>query len=294
MLVKDVILKTTTFFRDKGFASPRLDAELLLAKVLKWDRVKIYLNYDCPLSEADLSACREMVRRRAQGEPIAYILEEKDFYKSTFFVKSGVLIPRPETEIIVEEVCTWFHDNSSDKFQIVDFGTGSGCIGLSLLREINVAKLLGVDFSATAISIALENANRLEVSDRAQFLCREVEVLEQNDIDHLLPGPVDVIVANPPYIAENDVDVAAHVRAFEPASALFSPEEGLAHIHRWTKKAAELVRPGGLVMMEIGHTQAAAVARYVADQKVFEDIRIVKDLAQKERFIRCQKVNSNG
>lgn len=302
MLVKEVIQKTTTFFRDKGFSSPRLDTELLMAKALNWDRVKIYMNYDYPLSEQELATCRDLVKRRAQGEPVAYILGTKDFYKSTFVVQPGVLIPRPETESIVEMVCDWYRtlETEPETFSVVDFGCGSGCIGLSILNEISAAKLLAVDSSATAIDVTTKNAESLGLSERTKTHLGEVESVSANDVEAHFACPVgsslpnqasqvDVVVANPPYIAETDPDVAPDVKAFEPEAALFSEEEGLAHIRRWSKKASELLRPKGLCVFEIGHLQGQSAFQIFSDLGTFKDIIVVKDLSQKDRFIRCVK-----
>jgi release factor glutamine methyltransferase len=288
MQVKEVILKTTQFFRDKGFESPRLDCELLMAKALKWERMKLYLNYEYPLSEAELSSCRELVRRRGQGEPVAYILGSKDFYNHSFRVSPAVLIPRPETEMIVERCAEWLKKQTDlEAPRIVDFGTGSGCIGLSVLAEAPTAQFLGVDISAEAIQVAEENASVLGFSNRAKFLCQSVSDLTSQIVGNALGGLADAIVANPPYIAVDSADVQTMVKKFEPQSALFSEESGLGHIRAWASKAGELSRAGAFVMFEIGYDQGAMASKIFSDCGLFKDIKIEKDLSGHDRFIRA-------
>jgi release factor glutamine methyltransferase len=180
MQLKDILQKTTLFFKDKGIASARLDTELLLARALKWDRVRLYMNYEYPLSESEIEACRALVRRRAQGEPVAYILGERDFYKSSFEVEPGVLIPRPETEGVVEDSVAWLKTQPpSDGYRLIDMGCGSGCIGLSILKEVPEARLLAVDISSVAIRVTTKNAERLGVAERLAVLNLKVEELTQ-------------------------------------------------------------------------------------------------------------------
>jgi release factor glutamine methyltransferase len=293
MQLKEVIQKTTQFFRDKGFDSPRLDTELLMSRVLGWDRVKLYLNFDYPLSDDELNRARELVKRRASGEPVAYILGSKDFYRHTFAVSPAVLIPRPETETLVEKTVEWIQAHAcGDTIRIVDFGTGSGCIGLSLLAELEPAKLLAVDVSPQAIDVAQANAKTLGVSERAEFLAKPVEALADGEIESLLGGSPDVIVANPPYIAEDDPEIQANVKAFEPASALFSGDGGLAHVKAWAAIGAKALRPGGLMMFEIGYKQGSQARAVFEKQEAFECVEIVKDLAGLERFVRAIKKRS--
>ena len=294
MLVKDVLQKTTQFFRDKGFESPRLDSELLIATALNWPRMHLYLKFDYPLTEQEVTACREFVKRRTAGEPVAYILGRKDFYNHSFTVSPAVLIPRPETETLVEETVKFLRARDPELIpRVVDFGAGSGCVGLSIAAEVPIARVLGVDASGDALEIAKKNADALELSERCSFQLANVANLTKDQIEGALGGPIDAIVANPPYIAEDDPNVEANVRRFEPSMALFSEESGLKHIREWAAKAAELVRPGGLVMFEIGHEQGRAASEVFRSVGRFQDIEIVKDLSSRDRFIRCFRSEEN-
>jgi release factor glutamine methyltransferase len=289
MLLKEVLQKTTAFFTEKGFSSPRLDAELLLAHALKWDRIKLYTHYDYPMSEAELTSSRELVKRRAQGEPIAYILGSRDFYKAKFFVAPGVLIPRPETESLVEETVSWIKKNNLENPRIVDFGSGSGCIGLSILHDVPGANLLAVDISETAIAIAQKNAEAQGFTERAQFWRSSVDDLDQSVVEEKLEGFVDAVVANPPYISPDDQEVEANVKKYEPAEALFSTGDGLNHIRSWAKKAGDIVRSGGFVMFEIGCDQGPEARDIFEKLQCFDKIEVIKDLSKLDRFVRCQK-----
>lgn len=286
--IKDVLEKTTQFFREKGIESARLDTELLISSALKWERLKLYLNYDYPLSEEELAACRELVRRRASGEPVAYILGKKDFYKHSFIVNPAVLIPRPETELLVEGTIRWLNENCVESpARFVDFGTGSGCIGLSIAAEVEGSQWLGVDKSPQAIEVAQTNAMELGLTDRSHFLVSDVAELEAEKVTEILGDVPDAVVANPPYIAVNDPEVDPSVRRFEPDEALFSGADGLEHIRIWEVKAAELVRPGGLVIFEIGYKQGPIAHEIFSSSGRFEDIQILKDYSGFDRFVRA-------
>lgn len=283
MLVKEIIQKTTRFFQDKGFSSPRLDTELLLAHALGWERMKLYLNYDYPLNEQELVKARELVRRRLTGEPIAYIVGKKDFFKASFKVNSSVLIPRPETELLVEYVLTW---SDSEEMNIVDFGTGSGCIGLSLLLERSESKLLAVDLSQDAIGVARENAENLGLSNRVLFMAKDVKDLQLSEVRDFFSGcNPDVIVGNPPYIAIDDEQVSDEVKKFEPGMALFSDDSGLKQISVWAQKAGQFIKPGGLVIFEIGHDQGQAASKIFEDLNILTEIQIRQDLSGLDRFV---------
>ena len=283
--LKDILQKTTQFLRDKGSPSARLDTELLISTALKWDRIKLYLNYEYPLSEEELTACRDFVRRRASGEPVAYILGYKDFYNHAFKVNRGVLIPRPETESLVETAIDFAGKSSVSR--VVDLGTGSGCIGLSVLKELADAQLLAVDLSPLAIEVASENAATLELSDRSHFLTMDAAVVESAHVTETLGDLADVILANPPYIGRNDPAVEKNVKMFEPQEALFSEEEGLAHIRQWASAASRIGREGALVMFEMGHEQGLLAKQIFLDIGRFQDVKIVKDLSGRDRFIKA-------
>lgn len=292
--IKDILQKTTQFFREKGIESARLDTELLISSALNWERVKLYLNYEYPLTNEELALCREYVKRRAAGEPVAYILGKKDFYRHSFKVSPAVLIPRPETELLVEAAVEWLKEvRDENGARFVDLGTGSGCIGLSIAAEIENCGWVGVDKSSQAVDVAMANAEELGLTDRSHFIVSDVVDLDTEKIHQLLGRAPDAVVANPPYIAVNDPDVDPSVRRFEPDEALFSGEDGLEHIRIWSMKAADLVREGGLVMFEIGYQQGRMAEEIFKSSGRFEDIRILKDYSGFDRFVRAIRTSGN-
>ncbi len=288
--IKDVLEKTTRFFSDKGIESSRLDAELLISSALNWERMKIYLNYQYPLNETELTSCRDLVRRRAGGEPVAYILGKKGFYNHDFVVTPDVLIPRPETEMIVDDATAWLRPQATQF--IVDIGCGSGCIGLSLLAELPDARLLAVDISEGAIAVAKLNAEQIGVTDRATFLCRDAAGLTPEEVSAVFSAPADAVVANPPYIAPGDPLVQPGVKNFEPGLALFSEDRGLSHIRGWARVAARVARPGAFVMFEMGHDQALSAREIFAMD--YSDVIIKRDLAGHDRYVRAFVGVTNG
>lgn len=287
MKLKEILDKTTQFFKDKGIETPRLDAELLLAHGLKLERIQLYLKFDQPMKEDELATLRELVRRRAQGEPVAYILGYREFYKYRFEVNSDVLIPRPETEHIIEEVLAWAKNQKSD-LGVIDLGFGSGCVGLTLLKEFPEARLVAVDVSAEALAVAKRNAESLGVQDRVRFINADAansdavlsayKELTGND-------KIDVLVSNPPYIAKDDLQVEVNVKKFEPNLALFADDQGLALLKNWSKIYSSHLGAKACVVMEMGMTQGPAMKDYFFNLNVFSEVKVVKDLAGLDRLI---------
>jgi release factor glutamine methyltransferase len=283
MNLKDVLDKTTQFFKDKKLDSPRLDAELLLAHGLKLQRIQLYLKFDQPLADEELAICRELVRRRALGEPVAYILGYKEFYGLTFQVNSSVLIPRPETEHVVEAALEWAQKNPQESYSIVDLGAGSGCIGLTLLKKLPQARLVSIDISEQALEVAKANAAALEVIDRVEFIHGDA-----GRLDHVLTK-VDILVANPPYIAVDDKDVEDGVKKFEPEVALFAKENGFNLLKDWSTKYAPFLNEKAIMLMEMGMSQGTEMKSHFQNLKVFSKVDVIKDLASLDRVIRGVK-----
>lgn len=288
MKLKEILDKTTQFFKDKNIDSPRLDAELLLAHGLKLERMQLYLKFDQPMGEAELTTCRELVRRRVQGEPVAYILGSKYFYGYNFIVNSAVLIPRPETEHIVEAALTWAQDKDM-AFTIVDLGSGSGCIGQTLLKKLPNAKLVAVDASDKALEVAKANAEALGVADRVQFVNADAANVDQvlaTVKDFTGTAEIHILVSNPPYIASDDKDVEENVKKFEPEIALFAPENGLKFLRDWSQKYVPFLSDKAIVLMEMGMTQGPVMKAHFDGLGVFNKVDVIKDLASLDRVIR--------
>lgn len=287
MKLKEVLDKTTAFFKDKKLDTPRLDAELLFAHSLKLERIQLYLKFDQPLSEAELTGLRELVRRRGQGEPVAYILGYRDFFKSRFEVSPATLIPRPETEQIVEEALLWAKDKDK-AYSIVDLGTGTGCLGLSILKELPNAKLVSVDLSAEAIEVAKRNAASLGMAERVQFInadAANVDLVMASCRNFMGQNTIDILVSNPPYIANDDSAVQESVRKFEPSTALFAEDNGLALLKSWSKAYAPYLSSESVMMMEMGMSQGSAMQSCYSDLNIFKNVRVLKDLSGLDRVI---------
>jgi release factor glutamine methyltransferase len=239
---------TTGFFEEKGIDNPRLDAELLLAHCLELDRVGLYLNYDRPLSADELDTIRPLVKRRGQREPLQYLLGSTEFWSLQFKVTPDVLIPRADTEILVEEALS--HATATGR--LLDAGTGSGAIVISLATELPDWQLTGLDISSPALCVARENVERHQLE-------QQIELIE-GDLAQLPQQQYDLIVSNPPYIARDEWDdLMPEVRCFEPALALLAEDEGLICYQQLAAQASQRLRSGGWLLVEIGYRQAPVV-----------------------------------
>jgi len=239
---------TTGFFEEKGIDNPRLDAELLLVHCLELDRVGLYLNYDRPLSADELDTIRPLVKRRGQREPLQYLLGSTEFWSLQYKVTPDVLIPRADTEILVEEALS----HATATGCLLDAGTGSGAIVISLATELPDWQLTGLDISSPALCVARENVERHQLE-------QQIELIE-GDLAQLPQQQYDLIVSNPPYIARDEWDdLMPEVRCFEPALALLAEDEGLICYQQLAAQASRRLRSGGWLLVEIGYRQATVV-----------------------------------
>lgn len=281
MKLKEVFEKSVQFFKDKKIDTARLDAEILLSHVLKLDRLQIYLKYEQPLSESEITLCREVVRRRSQGEPVAYITGEKGFYGEIFAVGTGVLIPRPETEQIVEEALLFIQQKEITNARVLDLGAGTGCIGLSILKQNPTATLVSVERSPAAFQYLQKNREALGLVDRSVVQLADV-------MNFVTDEKFDIIVANPPYIDRQDPLVQDTVKKFEPDEALFAAGEGYQDIADWSKKFRSNLATPGLMLFEIGHQQGAETKRLFSEENLFGHVAVLKDLAGLDRVVKAE------
>ncbi len=279
MKLKEVLDKTTAFFKEKKFDSPRLDGELLLAHGLGIERIQLYLKFDQDLQEDELQKCRELIRRRNTGEPVAYIIGYKDFYGLRFLVNDAVLIPRPETEHVVELGIAWAKDKNKE-YKILDLGCGSGCIGQALLRYLPNAKLTAVDISEKALQVAKQNAEILKLFARIEFIQVDAEKVSAD-----VSTTYDLIVANPPYIDPQDIHVEENVKKFEPDLALFSSEKGLHSLMAWSELYKNRLATNSAMIMEMGYDQGPAMKAHFESLGIFQEVRVIKDLSGHDRVI---------
>ena len=262
----------------RGIASPRLDAELIVAHALAVDRVRLYLDLERPLDPTELASIRALVARRRKREPMAYLRGRREFFGRDMIVSAAVLVPRPETETLVERALALIGKDQTAR--VLDLCTGSGCIGVTLLAERSACSALLTDVSADALDVARQNVEKHRVVDRA--------LLAQGDlfdaIDPLAP-PFDLIVANPPYIAAAErAQLEPDVRDFEPSIALFADEGGLVVVRRIANGASSRLVSGGALLVEIGAGQGPLV-RAAFERAGFADVVVHADLAGRDRVV---------
>ncbi len=273
MRVLDVLQSTTAYFKKRGIEDSRLNAEHLLAHVLRLTRMELYLEFERTLNETELTPLRELVRRRGEGEPLQHLLGTVEFCGDIFLCDNRALVPRPETEELVELVESRIENRES---RIVDVGTGSGVIALSLAKKFPEAHVFAVDVSEDALALARENAIRLGLSRRVQL--RKSHLLENLD------ERFDVIVANLPYIATQDRHTLSREVLHDPDVALFAGARGDELVHELIEQAPERLRPGGLLALEIGLRQSQGLLSVLAEKK-YRDIDSKNDYSGVIRFL---------
>lgn len=277
--VERLIKWTADFFGEKGLESPKLDAELLLGHTLGLRRVELYMQWDRPLNPDELAAFRALIKRRVAREPVAYLTGERAFWALDFKCDSRALIPRPDTEILVERVLELVEVGGTPS--VLDVGCGTGCIGLTLAHEIPGAQVTLVDLSDGAVELTRENAAKHELHER-------VEVLK-SDLMAAAPGPWDLVVSNPPYIATNEENLMDEdVLKYEPKSALFAGADGLDLIRPLAKQAFSGLNAGGWFLVEIGFSQGPKVVEILGSAG-FMDVAIRKDYSGHDRVVEGQK-----
>lgn len=270
---------TTDYFAEKGIDNPRLDAELLLAHVLELDRVGLYLNFERPLNAMELDAIRPLVKRRGQREPLQYLLGRTEFWSLPFEVTPAVLIPRADTEILVEEALS---RADAEAGELLDVGTGSGAIAVSLASELADWQVTALDISPDALDVAQRNAAKNGVAGQMQFLHADLACLPQRQYD--------LIVSNPPYIAQAEWDeLMPEVRCFEPQQALLAEEEGLACYRLLAEQAKDRLKQNGWLLVEIGYRQAEAV-RHLFAAAGLRDVFVRDDYAGQPRVVGGRRV----
>jgi release factor glutamine methyltransferase len=277
MQLVTVLLKTEAFFRERGIPSPRLDAELLLAKALGMERIGLYLAHDRPLTEAELALLRPLVARRGNREPLSWILGRREFHALTLEIEPGVLDPRPDTETLVEAALAEIPADGTDPVYVADVGCGSGAVGLAIAHARPRVRVYCTDLDDTAIRVTRANVARLGLGER-------VAVLKGDLLEPIPPSrPIDWVVSNPPYVPTAEIGaLEREVSVHEPRRALDGGPDGLMVISRLIHAAVPRARAG--VLLEIGHDQAARVTDLLR-RAGLRDLRAVRDLAGIERVV---------
>jgi len=275
-----MILWSAEYLDEKGVPAGRLDAEHLLAHVVGVTRLQLYLEFERPLTRAEIDGYRPLLKRRAGREPLQYIIGRQPFRELDLEVCPGVLIPRPETEVLVDEILKWTEMTAPTDPVALDIGTGTGAIGLSLACEGYFTHVTMTDIVEVALEVARRNRNAAALDDM-------VDLRKGSLFEPLKEGEVfDVIVSNPPYVAE--VDEAAlepEVRDWEPREALFSGDDGLDLIRQVIGEARKHLKEGGLLALEVGSDQTKVVAGLLEERGEYDDVRVLRDYTGRERFV---------
>lgn len=279
--ILEVLDWTRERFQKAGIMPARLEAELLLAGSLGVDRMRLYLDFDRPLVPDELARFREGIRRRLNHEPLAYILGTREFYSLSFRVDDRVLIPRPETELLVDLAIEMLKDCAAPR--VVDVGTGCGAVAVAVAKHLPRAHLLAVDSEAAVLEVADENVRAHEFERRV--VLRKQDLLSGSESDSF-----DLVVSNPPYIRERDwEDLMPEVRLFEPRSALLAGEDGLDVIRKIVQEAPTVLTGGGFLLFEIGADQGSAASRIVESSGSFSGVAVHKDLVGRDRAVIATK-----
>ena len=280
MNIKKAVKEGIAILKNSSVITPELDAEIILAKVLNSNRKYIILNNHKELTDKNLDNFKKLIKERAKRKPIAYLLNKKFFWNSEFCVNKNTLIPRPDTEILVEEILRL--TKNKNKLNILDIGVGSGCILLTILKERKNFFGSGIDISKKSLDISMINANNLNVSSRVKFY--------KSDIDKFVKGKYDLIVSNPPYIKSCDLKyLESDVINYEPKIALDGGLDGLSKIRKIISKSSELIKKNGKFILEIGFDQKNKVIKLL-NKKGFYINSTLKDLANNDRCIVSTKI----
>jgi len=280
MNIQTVLNQASKILNNSSNAPFKLDSEILLSEVIKKNRQYLILNSNEELKKENIKLFNYLLKRRKKGEPIAYLINKKEFWKQNFYINQNVLIPRPDTELLVEETLKLFNVNS--KLNILDIGTGSGCILLSILNERKSFYGTGIDISKKAINVARFNAKMLQLSNRATFY--------NSDVDKFLIGKYDLILSNPPYIKQKDLKyLEVDIKDFEPKLALDGGKDGFSKITKVINKASMLLKRNGKFILEIGFGQKNRILNILKKNNFFIN-KVLKDYGKKDRCIISTKI----
>ncbi len=279
--IKQLLDWTSDFFSKSTIGNARLEAEVLLAEALDCQRIQLYTRFDEQPPAQQLTEFRDWVKRRAAGEPVAYLAGHREFYSLRFHVDSNVLIPRPETEHLVVAAVEFAKSLNSNPIRIIDVGTGSGCIAVTLATLIENCKIAATDISEPALEIAKSNAAHHAVESKMHFFAGDL-------LDALPPGssPVHLIVSNPPYIGKLEIStVDDQVKNHEPDIALFSGDHGTEIIQRLVNDAAQFLLPQGALMFETSPIIMDRCVDLVRNHQAYSEVRVIKDYSGHDRIV---------
>ncbi len=277
---------TTEYLTSKGIDSPRLSAELLLSHVVGLKRIELYTQFDKSIAKEQLDRLHELVKRASQNEPIAYLVGRTEFYSLELDITPDCMIPRPETELLVERAIEFLRTRTEEQF-VCDLCTGSGCIAVAIARNYPDCRIIATDISDAALSVAAKNIEKHQLGDRIRLLCGD---LFDPLVPHLDVDKFDLIVCNPPYVSAAEFEkLGKNVKDYEPKLALFAGEDGLDTYRRIVEKVDAFLKPNGALMLEIGYNQGQAVKQLLEQAGCFSRIIVEKDTGDNDRIAIAKK-----
>ncbi|MFW5981936.1 MAG: peptide chain release factor N(5)-glutamine methyltransferase, partial [Halanaerobiaceae bacterium] len=279
MNIKEILTSTVEYFKKHQLSNPRLEAEILLSHVLGLERIQLYVNFDKPLEKNELDSYRDLIYKRAKRIPTAYLLEEKEFMSLELYLNNNVLIPRPETEELVERLIDYSMEKGLENPNIVDVGTGSGAIAVSLGHYIVDARILAIDISADALTVARRNIDKFQLNERVKTARGDL----LKPLINLGKNNVDIVVSNPPYIdKEGMASLSLEVKK-EPVLALSGGNDGLDIYRKLIPQAKKVLKTGGLLALEIGYNQGETIKTLFDSD--WQNVRVEKDLSGHDRNV---------
>ena len=276
----------TQFLTDNGIESPRLSAELLLSHVLGLKRIELYTQYNKAVEKQELDKLRELVRRAGQHEPIAYLVGKTEFYSMELNVTPDCMIPRPETELLVQRTIEFLRTRNGPQY-VCDLCTGSGCIAVAIAKNFPNAKIIATDICDTALAVAATNVEKHNLQDKITLLSGDLfdPIIPQLDV-----GKFDLIVCNPPYVSSGEYEkLDKNVRDYEPRLALFAGDDGLDIYRRIIEKVDSFLKPDAALILEIGYAQGHAITELLKQTGVFAGIKIERDFHNNDRIVTASK-----
>ena len=272
----------TDYFGDNNIDSPRLSAELLLCHVLKMQRIELYTQFDRVVAKPQLDKLHALVKRCAAGEPVAYLISRTEFYSLEIKVTPACLIPRPETELLVERAIEFLRTRSNTQL-VLDLCTGSGCIAVAIAKNFNDCNIIATDICDSALAVAAENIDHHQLTDRVRLLCGD---LFDPVIAGLDEARFDLLVCNPPYVSDGEYqNLDRNVKDYEPKKALGAGADGMDIYRRIAERIGDFLKPDAALIFEIGYAQGKAVTELLQQTGLFTKIKIEKDLTGNDRIV---------
>jgi release factor glutamine methyltransferase len=278
----------TEYLTSKGIESPRLSAELLLSHVLELKRIDLYTQFDKQVPQDQLDKLHELVKRAGLYEPVAYLTGKTEFYSLELEITADCMIPRPETELLVQRAIEFLRTRSGVQY-VCDLCTGSGCIAVAIAKNFPDARITATDISATALEVAARNVEKHRLKEQVRLLCGDLfePVIQQLDVSQF-----DLIVCNPPYVSTSEYEnLDKNIKDYEPQSALLAGEDGMDVYRRIIEKVDDFLKPSAALMLEIGYAQGSTVRELLEQTGAFAEVKIEKDFHDNDRIVTSKKIS---